>query len=286
MRGLGAWLLSSVIASTAGAVAPPSDPTAERTRQIAALLGLQAFVELSEAAPSTNNPQETIDRTRRRVDALLALERVSLQIDGTLARLQREQFAAANARDVIKNHGTRAITNWNIAAVLVGSGTTVVGTALQFGDQAEIKSGYGVIIGGAALAAAFSIVALVQKNQGRPPYSIETNYLARLLGRDPTPKSELPELVWRYLDTPLVGESGSYRSQLVDRFIHEGRLSQLPTAPAQRKIDYLTKPILRGELVPTDVLDTRVDMLDDLRSRVAAMKLDLELLMSHVSASH
>ena len=71
---------------------------------------------------------------------------------------------------------------------------------------------------------------------------------------------------------------------------HAGRLLDsdkiAPTAPAQRKIDYLTKPILRGELVPTDVLDTRVDMLDDLRSRVAAMKLDLELLMSHVSASH
>jgi hypothetical protein len=285
VRGLGGWVLSGLLASTAGAVESPPDPAAERARQVATILGLQALLESSEAAPSTDKSTETLARMRQRVDALLAIERVSLQIDGALARLEREQFAAANARDVLNNHSTRAATNWNIAAVLIGSGTNVIGTGLEFGDQAEIQAGYGVIIGGAALAAAFGIVALAQKSQGRPPYSIETNYLARLLGRSPTPRSELPEAVWRYLDTPLVGEPGSYRSQLVDRFIHEGSLSQVPTAAAQRKIDFLTKPISRGELVPTDVLDTRVNMLDDLRSRVAAMKLDLELLTRHLKAS-
>jgi hypothetical protein len=155
---------------------------------------------------------------------------------------------------------------------------------MQFGDNAQAFAGDGIIIGGALIATAFSIVALVNKGRARTPSAIETNFLAHLFGRPPAPNSELPDEVWRYLDTPLVGEKTSARQQLVDKWVREGRVSLAPTAAARARIDQLTRPVARHELAPGGLFDDRADMLGDLRSRVASMNIDLQLLVRQVRA--
>jgi hypothetical protein len=283
MRRLGGLLLGIVAASASATERPPAEAAA-RARRMAAILEVQPLVERILEEPAGSSVQEQIDRIRLHQQAEEEIGRVSLMIDGALARLQREQFAAASAHRALSEAYQGTVTNWNIAAVIIGSGATVVGTAMQFGDSTETRIGDGIIIGGAALAAAFSIVALVKKSRGPPLLPIETNCLAGLFGRAPTRESELPKEVWRYLDAPLPGDSASFRSQLVERFAKEGSLSLGSSPEARHKIDLLTRPISQREVIAASMLDLRARMLDDLRTRVAGMKDDLQLLNEQVQA--
>lgn len=277
-RCAAAVLLAGALGAPVLADEVAAAPAPERAEQVAKLLGLHP--------PVAAEPDQALARLRARTQALLQIERLSLRIDGTMARIEREQFEAANARQNLDSRSGKTATTYNLVAVLVGSGTTALGTALQFGNDNEIRAGYGIIIGGAAIAAAFTIAALVQKQRGKTHFPIRTDLLAQLFDRAPSsPELRLPEPIWRYLDTKLVGQPASFRRQLLDRFTHEGRLSLAATPAAQRTIDLLSRPIARGEVVPSDVLALRADMLSDLRSRVANMKIDLELLASQLAES-
>jgi hypothetical protein len=90
--------------------------------------------------------------------------------------------------------------------------------------------------------------------------------------------------VWKYLDTPLAGEPASLRSQLVQRWVHQGSVSLDNTPAARRKIDLLTRPISRNEAIPAADLGDRTEMLIDLRASISGMHDDVHALVEHVRA--
>ncbi|MCU1281209.1 MAG: hypothetical protein JWM53_4755 [bacterium] len=245
---------------------------------------MQSLLARIQRPAAAANIEERLERMRVREDAFSELDRIALMIDATLARIEREQFATANARNTLNARHERSVVTWSIAATLTGSGVSVVATSLQFSGTTQARIGNGLAIGGAALAAAFSIVALTRKNRSTPPYAIETNFLAQPLGRTPTPDSRLPDPVWSFLDTTLVGERGSFRSQLVDGWLKERSISLASSAQAQRTIDLLTSPISPQQSVPAEVLSSRANMLADLSERIAEMKIELESLVRQVRA--
>jgi hypothetical protein len=276
--------LVAVVAAAVAVTEPAPERQAARLDQLAGIFEVQPVVaRLQHAAPGAG-VEDRLERIQLRQDALSELDRVALMIDATLARLEREQDATINARNTLTARHARTVVTWSIAATLAGSGTAIIATSLQFEGTIEGRVGNGLAIGGSALALSFSIVALTRKNRGTPPYAIETNLLAQLLGRAPTPESTLPDPVWRYLDTTLSGAAASLRSQLLAAWVEEGSLPAAPSASRARTIDLLTRPISARESIAADVLSTRAHMLADLRARVALMKIDLQALVTHVRA--
>ena len=86
------------------------------------------------------------------------------------------------------------------------------------------------------------------------------------------------------LDTPLAGEPGSLRSQLVEKWGRRGIIARTDSPSMGRKIDQLTRLVSRRDVVPADVLDDRAEMLADLRSRVSSMHVELQALVREVRA--
>jgi hypothetical protein len=275
-------VLVSIVAATASAAEPITEPQAARLQQLAQIFDVQPLIERLEEAPAGSSVEAQLLRVRLREDALSQLDRTSLMIAATLARIEREQFATVNARSTLDTRHTRSVLTWSLAATLTGSITSIVGTSLQFEGTTESKIGNGISIGGAALSATLLIVALTRKDRGRPPFVIPTNFLAQLLGRAPTPASTLPEPIWRYLDAPLAGAPSSIRSQLLAAWVKQGSISLPPSATARDTLDLLTSPISMQQTVAAAVLTSRANMLADLRASIGEMTVDLQGLVRQV----
>jgi hypothetical protein len=277
-----------VLACSAGATRAAADEQVEatRARQLADTLGLTAKLELIQQTPAPTTVEETVAHVHAVEHAIVDLSRAELTLDATRARLQHEEFEAKNAHDLVSARHEHTITNWNLAAVLVGNGVAVVGAGLEMGNDTTAKWGNGVVIAGSALAAAFSIVALIKRDAGPLPLAIDTNLLAPFFDCVPTPASRYPDWIWRYLDIPLAGASGSIRRELLDKWTREGRIPRGDTASVARRTQLLCEPLRGARRVDADVIDDRADMLADVRERLAEVSVDLELLWRDVHARH
>ncbi len=277
-----------VLLALHGAATARADPLqgadAERARQLARILEIDPQIEFIRRAPPPTTAEESIARLNTVEQAIIELSRAGLAVDATLARLQHEEFEAKNAHDYLQSRLKDSLTRWNLAAVLIGNGVSIVGEGMQFGNETVAKIGDLVTIAGSAVAAAFSIVALVKRNVGPLPMSIETNLLAPFFDRPSTSRSRYPDWLWRYLDTPLPGEKGSIRQQLIEKWTLEQRLPRANREGDSRRIDLLTKPLTKADRVDAAVLDDRDDMLADVRERVASLSVELEILWSEVHA--
>jgi hypothetical protein len=269
-------------ASAATADELPPEQALARSRQIAAICHIESLLDRILFAPPPRSAAEAIAELRLHQQATEALLSVAMTIDATLARVEREQAEVTAVRDYFDSHHSASVTTWNIAAVLVGNAFSIAGSAMQFGGPRLQVAGDGIIIGGAAIAAVLGSIALLKKAKERPPYAIETNMLARLLGRTPVSGSDYPEEIWGYLDTRLVGERASIRNLLLEKWEREGRISLSDSADARRKIDLLTKPLTPTDRVKVGLLSDRAGMLADVDARVAAMNVDLQLLLRQV----
>lgn len=277
---------AAVQAAPASADEAAAQRAMARAEQIAAIFGLQTLVVRFQQ-PMPTSVEGRLERMELRADAMAALEDVSLLVDATLAKLQEEQLTSANARDFVRDRYQGSVLAWNIGALLIGGVTNIVGSSMQFTTQTQARIGDGIILGGAVVATTFAVVALLKRNRGRPPYAIQTNLLAQLLGRTPVPGSELPDPIWRYLDTPLVGEPSSLRSQLLDKWAKQGSISLFPSTPAARiKVDQLTRPISVRDVVSADTFDDRADMLADVRAALGRLHADIQGLIRLARSRH
>jgi hypothetical protein len=285
VRRLWVAVLLALVESTATATALTPEQRAARLEQLATIFEVRSLIDRLAEAPVGSSSEAELLRLRLREDALSNLDRIMLTIATTTARIEQEEYRTVNASSALTGRHTRTVLTWSLAATLTGSTTAITGTALDLGPTPTyVRVGNGIIIGGAALAASFTVVALTRKNRGRPPFPIETNFLAQLFGRTPTPASTLPEPVWRYLDTALAGERASIRSQLSDAWVKQGSVSFAPSAAARHTLDLLTSPISPQQSVDASVLTSRANMLADLRARIGEMAVDLQALVRHVKS--
>jgi len=257
------------------------DSDEARARQLASILDLQPQLDLIRQAPPPTTVDESIGHLHAVERVIVALSRAELDADATRARLQHEEFESKNAHDLVEERHEASVARWNVAAVLVGSASSIVGAGTEFGDETAVKWGNGILIAGAAVAAAFSIVALVKRDKGRLPLTIETNLLAPLFDCSPTTRSRYPDWIWRYFDTPLAGARTSIRRELIDKWTSEGRL---PRGDAERRIALLCQPLGTARRIDADVLDHRADMLADVRERVGEVSVELERLWREMQA--
>jgi hypothetical protein len=274
--------LLALLCATSAAADPLTATEEARARQLAYLLGIEPQIDLLVEAPPPTNTAEAIARLNAVELAIVDLSRAALTVDSTVARLQHEEVQAKNAYDFLETRHEDSVTRWNIGAILMGNGVAVVGTAMQFGNDTVAKAGDWVVIGGSALAAAFSIVALIKHDVGAPPLPIETNLLAAFFDRPATGRSRYADWIWRYLDTPLPGAKGSIRAELIEKWTNEKRVPPSKDHRYEKKIDALTRPLTKAKRVDADVIDDRADMLADVRERLGSLSVDIELLWRQV----
>jgi hypothetical protein len=241
------------------------------------VLGLKPALLRLRDAPSGGSVEDQLAELRARQDLLVELDRLSLVIDSTIARLQREQVECESVRGLLDDHQETAILHWSVAALLVGNVLSIVGSAMQFNSQRVAFIGDGLIIGGGALGAALGVVALTRGDHGRLSGAIDSTMLRPLLGGPPDEDSYPPE-VWRWLDTPPPGESMSVRAALIAKWTREQRLT------SRARIARLTEPLPSGSRVDAGLLGDRADMIADVRGRVAAVRVDLQTLWRTVAS--
>jgi hypothetical protein len=280
-----AALVLLVICGAGTIRADPLEGTdAARARQLARILRIEPQIDVIVQATPPTTLEESIAHLRALEEAIIELSRASLTVDATLSRLRHEELEAKNAHDILQSRHDDSVDRWNIGAILIGNGVSIVGSGMQFGNDTVAKAGDAVTIAGSAVAAVFSVVALAKREVGRMPHSIETNMLAPFFDRPATARSRYADWIWRYLDSPLPGAKGSIRQELVEKWTREHRLPSPPAADT-RRLDLLTKPIRAAiRRVDADVLDSRADMLADVRERLSSFSVDLELVWREVQA--
>jgi hypothetical protein len=257
---------------------------AARAQQLAHVLQIEPQIDVILQAAPTTTPEESIAHIHALEQAIIELSRAALAVDATLSRLQHEEFQATNAHDSLQTRHEDSVARWNIGAILIGNGVSIIGSAMQFGNDNVAKAGDAVTIAGSAVAAAFSIVALIKRDVGPLPLSIETNLLAPFFDLPATARSRYPDWIWRYLESPLPGEKGSIRQELLEKWTREHRVPSAHPVAGTRRLDVLTKPLTMATRVDADALAARADMLADVRDRLAGLSVDLELLWREVHA--
>lgn len=177
---------------------PPLPANAE---QVANDLGVLLLVQRVRALAATCGPAGgmSLEELALRQQTSEAVLTGVLDVDEVIAEISYEQDQVAEVHDRLSNAKTNQVNTLTLAATMVGSGTSAIGTGMglnnslaKAGDWLQVVGGGGSII--------LSILALRVRG-GRAYLGVAPNMLALLLGRHPEISSVYPRDVWTYLNT-------------------------------------------------------------------------------------
>lgn len=286
-------LFQTLGTAQSGPTAPASNSTcataalSSDAQQIAMILGVPAQVErlrVLNCQPSAAPSLEQIGLRQQITDAVVL---ASLDVDGVLAEIDYEHAQILEVHNVLASARDRRTNLLNLANIVTGTGSAVVGTAMQFSDRTAI-AGDGVGVAGGTAGVILSILGL-RVQGGKQTLGIAPNMLAPLFGRKVELRSVYPDDVLKFLDTVPSSDPRvhvTWREQLIDEWVRQGRIGPPGQAASQKKIDLLTSRIGEHKRLPIDVLTDRSLMLLDLRSRIALMKRSLRELMIATLPAH
>ncbi len=261
-------------------------PIPANVQQVAQEIGIVPLLEHLHAIVSRCNQASSMSIEERAVRQQIA-EAVlvaSLDVDGVVAEIDNERSQILDVRAQLSSKRDRKINLISLANIVAGTGSGVIGTALQFSDRTAF-AGDGIGVAGGAAGVFLSILGLRQQGKSAP-LGVAPNMLAPLFQRTPELRSIYPESVWAFLGTAPVSDPRvhiPWREELIDEWVKSGRIGP-PGAPAsQKKIDLLTSRIGDQKHLSIDLLTDRSAMLLDLRARVLLMSRDLRDLMRAVA---
>jgi hypothetical protein len=262
---------------------PPLPATAE---QVAREIGVFPLVERVRALAATCAPAGgmSLEELSLRQQITEAVLTASLDVHEVIAEISYEQAQIMGLQDRLSSAKSNKVNTLTLAGILVGSGTSAIGTGMGL-NNATAKAGDWVQVFGGTGGIILSILALnAQGGTGYLP--LAPNMLAPLFGRESEKSSIYPQDVWTYLNTvPAANprEKVPWKEQLINEWVKAGRIGP-PTAPAsQAKIDRLTSGIANRKRLSIGDLTDRNAMLADVRSRVSLMNRDLRDLTRAVS---
>jgi hypothetical protein len=262
---------------------PPIPPNAE---QVAGMIGVLPLVQRMRSLASQCGTAEVFSveelTLRQRIgEAVLT---ASLDLDGVLAEVDYERAQILDLREKLSGKRDRKVNVLTLASIIIGTGSGVAGTAMQFANPLAKAGDWIQSVGGAA-GVALSIIALGQTG-GEGSLGIAPNMLAPIFGRKPELRSVYPDDVWTYLNTVPATDPRvhvPWKSELIAEWIRLGRIGPPEAPESQEKIGQLASRIADQKPLSIDLLTDRSSMLLDLRSRLSLMSRDLRDLMKSVS---
>lgn len=282
-------LLAIPTAAQTGTAAPVETPCiipqlSGDAQQIATVLGLVSQVERLRALRCQQPGAPSLEELELRQQITESVVLASLDVDDVLAEIDYEHAQILEISNILSTARDRRTNLLNLANIVTGTGSAIIGTAMQFSDRTAI-AGDAVGVAGGTGGVVLSILGL-RVQGGKQTLGIAPNMLAPLFDRRPELRSVYPQDVWTFLNTAPVSDPRirvPWREQLVEEWVHEGRIGPPSEAKSQKKIDLLTSRIGEHKRLPIGVLTDRSLMLLDLRGRVALMKRSLRELMKAVS---
>lgn len=262
---------------------PPIPPNAE---QVAGMIGVLPLVQRTRSLASQCSAAEvfSIEELTLRQQIGEAVLTASLDLDGVLAEVDYERAQILDLREKLSGQRDHKVSVLTLASIIIGTGSGLVGTAMQFSGPLTKAGDWVQVVGGAG-GVALSILALRQQG-GEGSLGIAPNMLAPIFGRKPELRSVYPDDVWIYLNTAPATDPRvhvPWKSELIAEWVRLGKIGP-PDAPAsQEKIDQLASRIADQKRLSIDLLTDRGSMLLDLRSRLSLMSRDLRDLMKSIS---
>jgi hypothetical protein len=250
------WLLAAILIASPIAVVgqsvpgcatsrpvPPISPNAE---QVASTIGVLPLVQRirSLASACSGAGVISVEELALRQQIGEAVLTASLDLNGVLAEIDYERAQILELRSQLSGKRDRKVNVLTLASIIVGTGSGVAGTAMQFSGPLAKPGDWIQSVGGAG-GVVLSLLALRQQG-GEGTLGIAPNMLAPIFGRRPELRSVYPEDVWTYLNTAPVTDPRvhvPWKSELIAEWVRLGRIGP-PEAPAsQAKLDKLASRI-------------------------------------------
>jgi hypothetical protein len=244
-------------------------PLVERGRALAAECGAAGVISAEELA------------LRQQITESVTI--ASLDVDGVLAEIDYERAEVSELKDRLSAARDRKVNVLTVGSIIVGTGSGVVGTAMQFSTPLA-KAGDWISAVGGASGVVLSILALRQPGR-EGTLGVAPNMLAPVFGRGVEVRSRYPNDVWTFLNTAPATDPRvhiPWKDQLIDAWVKLGRIGPPDAAASQAKIDKVTSRISDHAKLSIDDLTDRNAMLMDLRSRLALMNRDLRDLLRSI----
>lgn len=208
----------------------------------------------------------------------------SLDVDGVLAKIDHERAEIIELRQRLSLRRNRNIGLLSMANIITGTGSGIIGTAMQFNNRTAIPGDAVGVAGG--VAGVFLSILGLETHAGTGALEAAPSMLAPLLGRGTGRHTAYPHDVWAYLNTPPASnsrDSESPRQKLIDDWVREKQIGW-PSAPSsQKKINLLTSKLNDRKRMSLKVLVDRNIMLLELSARVSLMTGDLRDLMKAIA---
>lgn len=264
----------------------PLSPIPANAEQVANLIGIMPLVQRVRVLACGRNQVSTIsvEELAFRQQITEAVLTASLDVDGISAEIDYERAQILDLRELLSKANDRRVHLLTLASIVAGTGSGVVGTAMQFSNRTAIAGDIVGVAGGSA-GVILTVLGLRQPGRARS-LGIAPNMLAPIFGRRPELQSVYPQDVWTYLNTPPATDprvNVPWKDELITEWVRQGRIGA-PNAPgSQKKIDQLTSRIAEHERLSIGSLTDRSAMLADLGARVSLMNRDLRDLTKAVS---
>jgi hypothetical protein len=260
---------------------PKLSPGAEEiARTIGVVPLIERFYGLPERDRGAGGGVMSLEAMSLRQQITESVVGSGLEVDGVITEIDSELAEISVIRAQLEDRRDRALAIGNLANIVAGGATGVIGTAMQLSDGTT-KAGNIIGVAGGAVSTMLSLVGLRQQRGGKLPLGTTPNMLAKLFGLAPEFHSDYPKEVWTYLnDTPPTEPGdGTRRERLIKQWTDTGRLESGDSRKAQHKIELLTSGASDQRPLTIDLLNDRAAMLADLRAMVGLMKRDLSKLV-------
>lgn len=210
----------------------------------------------------------------------------SLDIDGVLAKIDDERAEIMELRRRLSLRRNRNIGLLSMANIITGTGSGIIGTAMQFNNRTSIPGDAVGVAGG--VAGVFLSILGLDAHAGEGSLGAAPSMLGPLLEGKTSGHSAYPHDFWAYLNTPPASnsrDSESPRQELIDNWVREKQIGQPGAPSSQKKINLLTSKLNDRKRMSLKVLTDRNLMLLELSARVSLMARSLRDLMKAIAIS-
>jgi hypothetical protein len=263
--------------------------------QLAGELGLVPLLtrlqDLSEHDKHKRGAPLSPEGTTLRLEITEVSMTTMLQCQEVIAEIESEISEDNELGAALSERRNRAIKTNAIANIFSNGLVAGIGTMLQEPFETYPNSrfeipGEVVEAAGGLFSGGLGGYALVQANGAKLSSGIKPNMLAKVFKRPNDAETEYPDVIWRYLNTPLPDSStGVTRRQLLIRHWEElGRIPPLITAKGRTYVRVLSGTIPERKTITIDMLDDRTAMLADVRAEVSQIYKELLNIMLVVRA--
>lgn len=273
-------ILKTGVSLTASGLSPNSlqlchniglTPVLER---ITMLRNQVAGVEKDQSIQSLALKQDLLDET---LSARLLVQKVSLEIDFTVAEIEAERQVYNELLTTFKNDRDKALARTNAFAFISNGILWAVCEALVIPTYKHaiynIPAGIVGIPAGVVPSIA-SMYTFKQINGKKKTSEVEPNMLAKIFNYPTNPEIEYPNSVWTYLNQVPADGSGTKKrlEVMIDRWIADSNMPAFNDRDSKKQLDVITGSVAQRKALTISTLTARSVMLDQLLSEVNKMK--------------